>query len=56
MTISDEGYSRNASCTRWLIGFMVFNATFNNISVQSVPLTTDVVNSTPTQGEVHNIM
>ena len=26
------------------------------ISMQSVPITTDVVGSNPTQGEVHNIM
>jgi uncharacterized DUF497 family protein len=35
---SDEGYSRNASCALNLIsmlGIMVFNATFNNISVIS---------------------
>jgi hypothetical protein len=40
--------------------FMVFNATFSNISVQltmqSVPITTDVVSSNLDQGEVYNIM
>jgi hypothetical protein len=41
---------------------MVFNATFNNISVISwrlsfsVPITTDVVSSNLDQGEVYNTM
>ena len=47
------------------VWFMVFNATFNNMSVisldlqlpmQSVPITTDVVSSNTNQGEVYNIM
>jgi hypothetical protein len=42
---SDEGYSRNASCALNLIsmlGVMVFNATFNNISVISWRIVLDV--------------